>query len=469
MKKTTMARTAAARMARAASWTAPLSLAAAALAGPPPGAARATLDAPVPSDCLGTAVAVDGDRVVATIPWRLPPISTPGVLGMCAIFEKDGSTWTQVAVVTSPATGDGFGSSVAIDGDVLLVGAPRWSASTTNLAAGRYHVFRRGGDGVWTQVAQAQGATRDALGCAVAAHQGHAIVGSRGYSGPAAGAGRVLFLSYTGDSVEPTGSITGGGLGNQSALGTSVALWGEWSAASATPTGSTSGVVWMFRRATDGVWSAEQQLVPPASFAGDGFGLALAMADDLVAVGAPAPGQVGAAADGAVHLYRLVQGVWQMEETLVAPDPAACAGFGTAVAVSDGQVVVGAAEVDPADPWSGGMFRFRKEGERWVLVGASQGDQEAAYGTALASRGGTLVVAAPGATLQESVPNQGFVDIFTTLLPGDLNGDGVVNGLDLGILLAAWSPAPPEGSPADLNGDGQVNGADLAILIGAWS
>jgi hypothetical protein len=49
--------------------------------------------------------------------------------------------------------------------------------------------------------------------------------------------------------------------------------------------------------------------------------------------------------------------------------------------------------------------------------------------------------------------------------PADLNGDGVVNGLDLGPLLAAWGSS---GNLADLNGDGVVNGLDLAILLLIW-
>ena len=50
-------------------------------------------------------------------------------------------------------------------------------------------------------------------------------------------------------------------------------------------------------------------------------------------------------------------------------------------------------------------------------------------------------------------------------VPGDLNGDGVVNGIDLGILLGAWGAR----GPADLNADGVVNGIDLGILLGNWS
>ena len=50
--------------------------------------------------------------------------------------------------------------------------------------------------------------------------------------------------------------------------------------------------------------------------------------------------------------------------------------------------------------------------------------------------------------------------------PGDFNHDHIVNGADMGMLLAAWGPnAPPA---IDLNGDGSVGGADLAIVLGAW-
>ncbi|MFG0275500.1 MAG: hypothetical protein ACF8QF_10625 [Phycisphaerales bacterium] len=48
--------------------------------------------------------------------------------------------------------------------------------------------------------------------------------------------------------------------------------------------------------------------------------------------------------------------------------------------------------------------------------------------------------------------------------PADLNGDGVVDGADLGLLLGAWG-AP---GPTDLNGDGATDGADLGLLLGDW-
>lgn len=51
-------------------------------------------------------------------------------------------------------------------------------------------------------------------------------------------------------------------------------------------------------------------------------------------------------------------------------------------------------------------------------------------------------------------------------VPGDLNGDGGVDGADLTILLAEWGFCP--GCVADFNGDGFVDGADLTTLLGYW-
>ena len=47
----------------------------------------------------------------------------------------------------------------------------------------------------------------------------------------------------------------------------------------------------------------------------------------------------------------------------------------------------------------------------------------------------------------------------------DINGDGVVNVLDLLEVLAAWGNA---GGPADVNGDGIVDVLDLLAVLAAW-
>jgi Matrixin/Dockerin type I domain len=60
-------------------------------------------------------------------------------------------------------------------------------------------------------------------------------------------------------------------------------------------------------------------------------------------------------------------------------------------------------------------------------------------------------------------------NLFLTLnggqVVGDINGDGFVNGTDLGVLLASWGPD----TFADLNGDGIVDGSDLGLLLSGWT
>ncbi len=51
--------------------------------------------------------------------------------------------------------------------------------------------------------------------------------------------------------------------------------------------------------------------------------------------------------------------------------------------------------------------------------------------------------------------------------PSDINGDGIVDGIDLALVLGNWGPCP--GCPADINGDGIVDGIDLAVVLGGWS
>jgi hypothetical protein len=50
---------------------------------------------------------------------------------------------------------------------------------------------------------------------------------------------------------------------------------------------------------------------------------------------------------------------------------------------------------------------------------------------------------------------------------GDLNGDGSVDGADLGVTLSQWGSSCGSCS-ADLNDDGAVDGADLGVLLSAW-
>jgi len=74
-------------------------------------------------------------------------------------------------------------------------------------------------------------------------------------------------------------------------------------------------------------------------------------------------------------------------------------------------------------------------------------------------------------------PIASLSEISAEAVGGDLNLDGVIDGIDLGILLANWSiPAAAPGCGGatagcapDLNCDAVVNGLDLGILLAHWT
>jgi len=55
-----------------------------------------------------------------------------------------------------------------------------------------------------------------------------------------------------------------------------------------------------------------------------------------------------------------------------------------------------------------------------------------------------------------------IIRILATLTPGDLNGDGIVDTADLGVLIALFGSTD---NAADINGDCTVDTADLGVLI----
>ncbi|HMN95052.1 MAG TPA: hypothetical protein PKC43_00055 [Phycisphaerales bacterium] len=78
-----------------------------------------------------------------------------------------------------------------------------------------------------------------------------------------------------------------------------------------------------------------------------------------------------------------------------------------------------------------------------------------------------------GAILAVGPSGEGLYAVFDEgacpAVGSDLNGDGAVNGADLGILLAAWGPCGAGCCDADLDSNGQVDGGDLGFLLAGWT
>ncbi len=131
------------------------------------------------SDALGRTVSVSGDTAVAGAP--LDDVGVNADQGSAYVFLRTNGAWAQQAKLTS-ATGsalDTFGTSVAVSGNTVLVGAPQDDVAA-NADQGSVTVFVRA-NAVWTPqtvLSAADGGAGDQFGAAVAVDGDNMVVGA---------------------------------------------------------------------------------------------------------------------------------------------------------------------------------------------------------------------------------------------------------------------------------------------------
>lgn len=215
-------------------------------------------------DEFGSAVAISGDTAAVGAPredgGNAGDDSSNALTsaGAVYLFEEDDDRWSQIAYLKASNldAGDFFGASVALDGDVLAVGAPGEASGDGNpnddsaQGAGAVYVFERDEEGDWAEVAYLKAGDpdpNDAFGLSVAL------------------AGNLLVVGAPGESSADVGQ--GGDEGDDSA--------------------ADAGAVYVFERVAVGDWQRIAYLKPSNTDAGDEFGSSVAFDGDTVVVGAP--------------------------------------------------------------------------------------------------------------------------------------------------------------------------------------
>ena len=184
----------------------------------PPGGAFVQVAQLVPvggqdDDNAGSEVAQSGDRIVLGAPNHGLGFPVTGI-GAAFVFERVGGTWTQTAVITAPfpQLGDYFGTSVALQGDLLLVGAPREDTPFTD--SGAVYAYRRNGT-AWQHIATIQAsapAAHEQFGTALALDGDTLLVGVLAGSMRSQGRAYVLRgLQGLVDWIPVGGGVAGGG------------------------------------------------------------------------------------------------------------------------------------------------------------------------------------------------------------------------------------------------------------------
>jgi hypothetical protein len=208
------------------------------------------------------------------------------------VFVRTGAAWTEQQKLTASdgAASDSFGSSVAISGETIVVGAEGDDVGT-NVLQGSAYVFLRTGT-AWSEqqkLIASDGSARDRFGFSVAISGETVVVGT----------------------FHPDVMIN-----------------------------ILRGSAYVFVR-TGAVWSEQQKLLASDGAGGDDFGHSVAISGETLVVGAEGD-DIGANGDqGSAYVFARTGAVWTEKQKLTASDGATGDQFGQSVAVSGETIVVG--------------------------------------------------------------------------------------------------------------------------------
>jgi choice-of-anchor B domain-containing protein len=334
---------------------------------------------------FGIAIALLGDQAFVG-----EPVASNAPGGAVHVYRRSAAGWQAAGRPLSLpdlAAGGGFGSSLAADGNTLLVGMRNIGDS----ARGGVQMFTRGADGGWTNAGPlwATPPARSSFGSSVALAGDWAFVGAPTEQP----AGAVYAFQRVGGQWAERGKLVASDLATGDRFGAALSVSGDAVAVSAPGHDTQKGTVVVFRRGADGGFAEEARVAGRRVPANGQMGLALQLAGDRLWAGAPnANGFAGmvvgferAAADGA----------WQ-ETTTLAPFEAGAARFGIALASVGDELWVGAPFSDNRE---GRVFRVSMHPDGGLTamtkLATDSISSGSGFGAVLAVTGSTAMVGMP--------------------------------------------------------------------------
>jgi hypothetical protein len=362
--------------------------------------------------------------------------------GSAYVFIRTGTTWTfQQKLTPSDGTADDeFGNAVGITGEVIVVGS-HFADLPSNSQAGSAFIYRRSGT-VWSE-------TQKLL--------------------PVSTGGSVLLGDHFGESVAISSMIAVGAAGDDNPE-------------------TSAGAVYVYAE-SGGSFVQQQKIILASGTNGDRFGCAVAIEGNTLVGGAredaPFAGQTSR---GSAQVFEFNGATWVSQGQLLASDGLSFDRFGWSVAVSNNVVAVGAREDDTAvGPDAGSAYVYKRSGTTWTEqqklapTDPFNGDR---LGSGVALSFGNLVVGAAEKALTS--PNgQGAAYYFTLTnkTRWDYDGDGLADISIFRPLNGQWwyqqssdnlvrafqfGLSSDKPVPADFDGDGKTDHAIYRPSTGEW-
>jgi hypothetical protein len=339
--------------------------------------------------------------------------------GAAYVFVRQGDTWVQQAYLKadSPAPNDFFGVSVAISGDTIAVGAPRadpWhGASGVTPRSGRVYVFTRQ-NGVWSQqarLAPAASAADDLVGTSVAVQGDTLVFGAPNDNAGAARSGAAYVYTRTagtwaeGPKLKALKPVADGTFGSSLSIDANTLVIGApYDSSDVNSAGSVD--VFVLR---DGKWLEQQSLRPPRPDDHGVFGQSVAVRGDSLVIGAPHSDLILNLPHGEIYTYERASDTWSNTGMMTATVPRMNDYFGSSLALTDTALLVGAngdqsgAQGLNGDPmrsgaaYEGAAYLYARQSQSYVLsayIKAAAAEHDDAFGEWVAMSDDMVVVSA---------------------------------------------------------------------------
>ena len=290
-----------------------------------------------------------------------------------------------------------FGYSVAIEGDWLIIGT--LGDNTKGQYSGCVYVYKNN-QGEWQKkqtITANDSENNDYFGRAVALHGHRILVGADGHA--AAGAAYLFEYQEDSDSWQQIIKFQSQGLESGDYFGSALALGSDWLMIGAygdSDSGSCSGSVYAYEY-SNGQWLERQKLSADNAIAYDYFGAAVALEDGCALIGA-----YGADTPeknvGGVYVFSLSDGNWQQSDQLQALDHQSGSCFGKSIALNGDWALIGAPNLSQVKKHAGACYLFEQKGGQWFEKTLLSIDQtENSYlGTAVALTDTRILMGANG-------------------------------------------------------------------------
>ena len=394
-------------------------------------------------------------------PLRKVPTVRHSIPLMLALLTLSAQPWN--------ASAQGFGNAVAVSGNDVII------AEALNERTPGYVYVYRGSGGSWTEIQRlsaSDAATGDGFGQSLAVAGGDLLVGSSGAAG-SLGAVYIFRRDDSGVWTESGRFMAGEGEENDGFGGT-IAVAGGVALVSAAGSQDSRGSVYVFTRNGAGDWSEEARLMTTGGQPGDGFGAAAATDGEFAVVGAPGR----ADGRGAVYVYRRGAGGNWTETATLESEAGMPVWFGSAVAVGDGRLLIGAPREDRVAGAVYGYVLDDSSGE-WQADGVYRAFNETfgTFGSGITLAGSEVWIGAPMAGGVE-----GRYYVVSTDADGGWGAmrsfavDGLARRDQMGTALALGASAGVVGLPEDdfgmgtaviieRQGDGWTRGVKVASEV----